>query len=146
MRLIIISLILMVGAAIFRIIGNTYRKCEEGSKKRERRYRLHQNSGIVFIISAAVFVIISYIAFVGLLNRSTDVRTINEDYYFLTTIYESETFEESNSLEKMMIYEEIIEYNDHIMSIKKKSKSPWTNFIYPDRFWSKQDLKLIELE
>ena len=147
MRLIIISLILMaVTAIVGTVASNSYHKYEKGSKKRERRFQVHQTSGIIFIISAAAFVIISYIALIGFINRSSDVRAINEDYYFLTTIYESETFEESSSLEKMMIYEEIVEYNDHIMTIKKRSKNPWTNFIFPDRFWSKQDLKLIELE
>jgi hypothetical protein len=97
---------------------------------------------ITAVISTILALIILFCAGVYNIDRGYDKSQLNVKYTVLSGAYYEDVY--ADDLEnKMILYQEVITYNEEVSLILKRSESNWTNIFYPPKFWG--DLKLIDV-
>lgn len=83
-------------------------------------------------------VLLTILAFFGslLIGMAIIDVQVNGDIYYQNTLYKREMLEyridnmEDNIVGNEMLYNDIVEFNNELRSIKKWANNPWTNWFY----------------
>lgn len=73
---------------------------------------------------------------------------VGKDIHYQNTLYKKEMLEyridsmEENIIGNEMLYNDIVEFNNELRSVKKWANSPWTNWFYNEKI---ADIDYIEL-
>jgi hypothetical protein len=82
--------------------------------------------------------VLAIIAFFAVLFTGIGIidAQANEDIYYQNVLYEKEMLEyriehiEENITGNELLYNDIVEFNNELRSVKKWANSPWTNWFY----------------
>lgn len=82
--------------------------------------------------------VLAIIAFFAVLFTGIGIidAQVNEDIYYQNVLYEKEMLEyriehiEENITGNELLYNDIVEFNNELRSVKKWANSPWTNWFY----------------
>lgn len=96
----------------------------------------------LFIAGAmAIFMLLAFIFSRADLNYRIEEKY--KEYTVYNTLYELDAFAD-DPVKEMLLYQEILDYNEDITTIQRKMNSNWTNIFYPKKHW--EDVPVIEIK
>lgn len=101
-------------------------------------------AGIVCLFIAggmAIFMLLAFIFSRADLNYKIEEKY--KEYIIYSTLYELDAFAD-DPVKEMLLYQEILDYNEKIATVQRKMNSDWTNIFYPKKYWG--DLPVIEIK
>lgn len=101
-------------------------------------------TGVVCLSIAGAMAIFMLLAFIfSRADLNYKIEEKYKEYTVYSTLYELDAFADDPAKE-MLLYQEILDYNEDITTIQRKMNSNWTNIFYPKKHWG--DVPVIEIK